>query len=71
VQQEHAVDAAQRRFDAVSVVEIADGDVDAGGKQLGAGRVPDQRADVVALFVQELDDATADVAGGSSDEMHG
>src|SRR5580704_2251331 len=70
VQEKHAVDAAEGRGDAAGVVEVADGDVDAVGEEAGAGGVADEGADVVTVLVQEFNDAAADVARGSGDEVH-
>lgn len=70
VQQKHAVDAVEGCGDAVGVVEISDGDVDAIGEEVGARCVTDEGAHVVALSFQEVDDAAADVASRSGDEKH-
>lgn len=70
VQEEHAVDAAEGRGDAVGVVEVADGDVDAIGEEVGSAGVADEGADVVAVLVQAFNDATSDVASRSGDEVY-
>jgi hypothetical protein len=69
---EDALDAMGGRDEAFGVVQVADGDVDAGGQPLGTGGLADQRAHLAALLQQMGHEGAADVAGGPDDEVaHG
>jgi hypothetical protein len=65
VEKEHAIDAVERCSDAVSVVEVPNGDVDAIGKEVCTRRVADEGAVPNSLVTSLSADATPCRSRGS------